>query len=71
MLVVTINKDTRFELRDESGAIGVLQVVSLGCGRVRVALDFPRTVEIWRGENAEAIAARRAAGGKPNGKAGT
>lgn len=70
MLVVTINRNTRFEFRNADGSIGAMDVAAIGNGRVRVALDFPRSVDIWRGENAERIAEARAAGAKPNGKRG-
>lgn len=68
MLVVTINRATRFEFRNADGSLGSIEVAAIGTGRVRLALDFPRAVEIWRGENAERIAEARASGAKPNGK---
>lgn len=73
MLVVTATKPTRFELRreGEADAIGTLEVSVTRNGRVRVALDFPRDIKIWRGEHADQIAARREAGDAPNGKDGS
>lgn len=73
MLVVTATKPTRFELRREgdTDAIGTLEVSVTRNGRVRVALDFPRDIKIWRGEHADQIASRREAGEPPNGKDGS
>lgn len=73
MLVVTATKPTRFEFRREGAdaAIGTMEVSVTRNGRVRVALDFPRDIQIWRGEHADQISERRQAGGNPNGKEGS
>lgn len=62
MLVIGINKPTRFEFVDANGDIGAMEVSVLSNGKARVAFDFPRSVAIWRGENAAKIRAQRDSG---------
>lgn len=55
-LVITVPTEQEFTLSRDGVQIGRVQVTIRGDGRARVAFDFPRDVEIWRGEVAEEIA---------------
>lgn len=65
-LVITVPTDQQFTLSRDGVEIGRVQVTIRGDGRARVAFEFPRDVEIWRGEVAEEIArnGRRNTNGK-------
>jgi sRNA-binding carbon storage regulator CsrA len=65
-LVITVPTDQQFTLSRDGVEIGRVQVTIRGDGRARVAFEFPREVEIWRGEVAEEIArnGRRNTNGK-------
>jgi sRNA-binding carbon storage regulator CsrA len=55
-LVITVPTEQEFTLSRDGVEIGRVQVTIRGDGRARVAFDFPRDVEIWRGEVAAEIA---------------
>jgi len=55
-LVITVPDEQEFRLSRDGVAIGAVRVSIRGDGRVRVAFDFPRDVQIWRGEVADEIA---------------
>lgn len=55
MLVITRREGEEVVIGDPASPIGVVRIVSLKGDRVRVAFDFPRTVEVHRREVAEQI----------------
>jgi len=55
MLVITRREGEEVVIGDPSSPIGVVRVVSIKGDRVRVAFDFPRTVEVHRREVANQI----------------
>ena len=55
-LVITVPTEQEFTLSRDGVEIGRVQVTIRGDGRARVAFDFPRDVQIWRGEVAAEIA---------------
>jgi sRNA-binding carbon storage regulator CsrA len=65
-LVITVPDQQEFRLSRDGVEIGRIQVSIRGDGRARVAFDFPRDLEIWRGEVADEIArnGRRGTDGK-------
>lgn len=55
MLVITRREGEEVVIGDPSNPIGVVRIASVKGERVRVAFDFPRTVEIHRREIADQI----------------
>lgn len=53
MLVITVKDSQSFALSRDGVELGTFQVSIRKDGKARVAFDFPREVEIWRGEIAE------------------
>ena len=53
VLVITVKDSQSFALLRDGVELGTLQVSIRKDGKARVAFDFPRDVEIWRGEIAE------------------
>lgn len=61
MLVITVKDQMRFALSRDGIEIGTMHVSMRADGKARVAFDFPRDVEIWRGEIAADASAKRRA----------
>lgn len=59
MLVITVKDQMRFAFSRDGVEIGTVHVSMRADGKARVAFDFPREVEIWRGEIADEAAAKR------------
>ena len=57
MLVITRREGEEVVIGDPSSPIGVVRIVTIKGDRVRVAFDFPRTVEVHRREVADQILA--------------
>lgn len=55
MLVITRREGEEVVIGDPSSPIGVVRIVTIKGDRVRVAFDFPRTVEVHRREVANQI----------------
>ncbi len=55
MLVITRREGEEVVIGDPRNPIGVVRIASVKGERVRVAFDFPRSVEIHRREIAEQI----------------
>jgi carbon storage regulator len=55
MLVITRREGEEIVIGDPRNPIGVVRIASIKGERVRVALDFPRDVEIHRREIADQI----------------
>lgn len=55
MLVITRREGEEVVIGDPRNPIGVVRIASIKGERVRVAFDFPRTVEIHRREIADQI----------------
>ena len=55
MLVITRREGEEVVIGDPSNPIGVVRIASVKGERVRVAFDFPRSVEIHRREIANQI----------------
>ena len=55
MLVITRREGEEVVIGDPRNPIGVVRIASVKGERVRVAFDFPRTVEIHRREIADQI----------------
>ena len=55
MLVITRREGEEVVIGDPSNPIGVVRIASVKGERVRVAFDFPRSVEIHRREVADQI----------------
>jgi carbon storage regulator len=55
MLVITRREGEEIVIGDPRNPIGVVRIASIKGERVRVALDFPRDVEIHRREVADEI----------------
>jgi len=55
MLVITRREGEEVVIGDPRNPIGVVRIASVKGDRVRVAFDFPRTVEIHRREIADQI----------------
>jgi carbon storage regulator len=56
MLVITRREGEEVVIGDPENPIGVVRIASVKGERVRVAFDFPRTVQIHRREVADQIA---------------
>lgn len=69
MLVITRREGEEVVIGDPSNPIGVVRIASVKGERVRVAFDFPRSVEIHRREIADQIVTEQdaeAAAAKPD-----
>ncbi len=55
MLVITRREGEEVVIGDPKNPIGVIRIASIKGERVRVAFDFPRTVQIHRREVADQI----------------
>ncbi|MBI1304815.1 MAG: hypothetical protein GC172_13675 [Phycisphaera sp.] len=55
MLVITRRENEEVVIGDPASPIGVVRIVSIKGDRVRVAFDFPRTVQVHRREVADQI----------------
>ncbi|MAY75382.1 MAG: carbon storage regulator [Phycisphaerae bacterium] len=55
MLVITRREGEEVVIGDPSNPIGVVRIASIKGERVRVAFDFPRSVDIHRREVADQI----------------
>ncbi len=55
MLVITRREGEEVVIGDPRNPIGVVRIASIRGDRVRVAFDFPRTVQVHRREVAEQI----------------
>ncbi len=58
MLVITRREGEEVVIGDPRNPIGVVRIASVKGDRVRVAFDFPRSVEIHRREIADQIASQ-------------
>lgn len=66
MLVITRREGEEVVVGDPKNPIGVVRIASIKGDRIRLAFDFPRTIDVHRREVAEQIAAE---GETPNGQA--
>lgn len=64
MLVITRRENEEIVIGDPKSPIGTLKVSSIRGDRVRVAFDFPRTIQIHRKEVADQIVAGVVQAGK-------
>lgn len=55
MLVITRREGEEVVIGDPRNPIGVVRIASIKGDRVRVAFDFPRTIEVHRREVADQI----------------
>lgn len=65
MLVITRREGEEVVVGDPKNPIGVVRIASIKGDRIRLAFDFPRTIDVHRREVAEQIAAE---GETPNGQ---
>lgn len=65
MLVITRREGEEIVIGDPSNPIGVVRIASIKGERVRVAFDFPRSVQINRREVAEVMNDEQAASEQP------
>ncbi|MBM43919.1 MAG: carbon storage regulator [Phycisphaerae bacterium] len=59
MLVITRREGEEVVIGDPTNPIGIVRVASVKGDRVRLAMDFPRDVEVHRREVAEQILAEK------------
>ena len=59
MLVITRREGEEVVIGDPTNPIGIVRVASVKGDRVRLAMDFPREVEVHRREVAEQILAEK------------
>ena len=59
MLVITRREGEEVVIGDPSNPIGVVRIASVKGDRVRLAMDFPREVEVHRREVADQILAEK------------
>ena len=57
MLVITRREGEEVVIGDPSAPIGVVRITTIKGDRVRVAFEFPRTIEVHRREIADQIVA--------------
>jgi carbon storage regulator len=57
MLVITRREGEEVVIGDPNNPIGVVRIASIKGDRVRVAFDFPRSIDVHRREVADQIAA--------------
>ena len=60
MLVITRREGEEVVIGDPQSPVGVVRIASIKGDRVRVAFDFPRSVDVHRREIADQIVADRA-----------
>lgn len=56
MLVITRREGEEVVIGDPSSPLGVVRIASIKGDRVRIAFDFPRSVDVHRREIADQIA---------------
>jgi carbon storage regulator len=59
MLVITRREGEEVVIGDPSSPIGVVRIASVKGDRVRLAMDFPREIEVHRREVADQILAEK------------
>jgi carbon storage regulator CsrA len=64
MLVITRREGEEVVIGDPANPIGVVRIASIKGDRVRVAFDFPRTIDVHRREVANQIVAGTPQGSK-------
>jgi len=57
MLVITRREGEEVVVGDPKNPLGVVRIASIKGDRIRLAFDFPRTIDVHRREVAEQIAA--------------
>ncbi|MEQ8845905.1 MAG: carbon storage regulator [Phycisphaerales bacterium] len=57
MLVITRREGEEVVVGDPRNPIGIVRIASIKGDRIRLAFDFPRTIDVHRREVAEQIAA--------------
>jgi len=55
MLVITRREGEEIVIGDPAAPIGTIKVVSIKGDRIRLAFDFPRSIEVFRKEVADSI----------------
>jgi len=66
MLILNIDERQVVTLTRDGVELGTLHVAARSDGRIRIALDFPRDIQIWRAETAaDILASRRRKGDIP------
>lgn len=66
MLVITRREGEEVVVGDPRNPLGIVRIASIKGDRIRLAFDFPRTIDVHRREVAEQIAAESAGlDGKP------
>lgn len=61
MLVITRRESEEIVIGDPKNPIGVIRVAGIKGDRVRIAMDFPREIEVHRREVADEILADKSA----------
>ena len=61
MLVITRRESEEIVIGDPKDPIGVIRVAGIKGDRVRIAMDFPREIEVHRREVADEIVADKSA----------
>ncbi|MEQ9617321.1 MAG: carbon storage regulator [Phycisphaerales bacterium] len=61
MLVITRRESEEIVIGDPENPLGVIRVAGIKGDRVRIAIDFPREIEVHRREVAEQIIADKPA----------
>jgi carbon storage regulator len=59
MLVITRREGEEVVIGDPTNPIGVIRIASVKGDRVRLAMDFPREIEVHRREVADQILAEK------------
>ncbi|MEO1279872.1 MAG: carbon storage regulator [Planctomycetota bacterium] len=60
MLVITRREGEEVVVGDPRNPIGIVRIASIKGDRIRLAFDFPRTIDVHRREVAEQIASEEA-----------
>lgn len=68
MLVITRREGEEVVIGDPHNPIGVVRIASIKGDRVRIAFDFPRTIDVHRREVADQIIAGLPEGSLVNGQ---
>jgi carbon storage regulator len=61
MLVITRREGEEVVVGDPRNPLGIVRIASIKGDRIRLAFDFPRTIDVHRREVADQIAAEGAA----------
>lgn len=61
MLVITRREGEEVVVGDPKNPLGIVRIASIKGDRIRLAFDFPRTIDVHRREVAEQIAAEATA----------